>query len=116
MEEEPVPCGNVLVERTCTEIGVQLCKAWLILNVETPTTIYGRYHHHHRYYRLGIRVCRMLEVTRARVGNGGWCTPGAIPRFFMKIRRRLRWRDREIIQWTLIRTVFGIPSQRSKCA
>lgn len=46
-----------------------------------------------------------------------WCTPGAIPRFFMKIRRRrLRWRDREIIQWTLIRMVFGIPSQRSKCA
>lgn len=24
-----------------TEIGVQLCKAWLILNVETQSTIYG---------------------------------------------------------------------------
>lgn len=80
MEEEPVSCGNVLVERTCTEIGVQLCKAWLILNVETPTTIYGRYHHyhhHHRYYRLGIQVCRMLEVTRARVGNGGLVYAGS---------------------------------------
>lgn len=55
-------------ERTCTEIGVQLCKACLILNVETPTTIYGGYHHHH-HHRLGIRVVhRMLEVTR--VGNG----------------------------------------------
>lgn len=94
-------------ERTCTEIGVQLCKACLILNVETPTTIYGGYHHHHHHHRLGIRVVhRMLEVTR--VGNGGWCTPGAIPRFFMKIRRRRRWRDREIIQWTLIRMVFPV--------
>lgn len=26
----------------------------------------------------------------------------------MKIRRRRRWRDREIIQWTLIRMVFPV--------
>ena len=43
-EEEPCH-GNVLVKRTCTEIGVQLCKARLILNVETRSTIYGRHHY-----------------------------------------------------------------------